>query len=150
MSSLVLGVEEKTYTDNSGTPKVTTTFNVAKILEKRYHVMQTFFDLRKGQIAEALADDMAGRLEDLFAGGKSKTRKGYRAEQKIETQFRAFIYSNQMQRIALALTGAPISAAAVSGVNKRKKHPYAQKNRARPAFVDTTTYVTSFRAQIKL
>ena len=70
-------------------------------------------------------------------------------KKRIETEFRGFIFANEMDKMSLALTNTPISAAAARGVNKRKLHPYAGKNPSRPAFVDSGTYVSAFVAQFK-
>lgn len=162
MASLVFGVLEVAYSDahNPNNPKagVTTTGDVAEILEKRYHVMQTFFDLRKGRIAEYIADGMATAIQNLVAGRPtigSAERLGtgnamYDAAQRIEHEFRSFLDANEMQKISIALYGTPVSAAAARGVNHRKKRPYVKKNRARPAFVDTGLYRASFRALVRL
>jgi hypothetical protein len=139
---------------------------VAERLEERYHIMQTFYESRKEKIAQFLADDMAYAIQDLMNGkpiapNRSSTftnqyhgisekysisSLSYGADQRIEAEFRSFIFSNEMQKMSLQAAGAPISAAALKGVNKRKKHPYAQANKARPAFVDTGLYVASMRA----
>ena len=146
MARLILGVNDVAYSDASGNG-ATTTGHVAEILEDRYHVMQTFYDVRKGRIAEFLAEAYGSALQDLFAGRKGG-KPAYDAGQRIEAEFRSFLDANEMQRLALVATGFPISLAAVAGVNHRKKHPYAQKNRARPAFIDTGLYRASFRAQL--
>lgn len=167
MASLVFGVLEVAYSDahNPNNPKAgaTTTGEVAEILERQYGVMQTFYDLRKGRIAEYLADGMASALQDLVSGRstiRSAMRFGtgsamYGAAQRIEHEFRAFLDANEMNKISVALAGSGIlnpniSAAAAAGVNHRKKHPYAKKNRARPAFIDTGLYRSSFRALVRL
>ena len=65
----------------------------------------------------------------------------YGADQKIEAEFRAFIFSGEMQTVMGA-----ISAAADAGKTKRTKSGYTKGHKARPAFVDTGLYVASFRA----
>lgn len=162
MASLTFGVLEIAYSDaHSAFNKkagATTTGEVAEILEKRYRVMQTFFDLRKGRIAEFLADGMATAIQNLVSGrptiGSAVTlgtgNAMYDAAQRIEHEFRSFLDANEMQKLAIALTGAPISQAAARGVNHRKKRPYVKKNKARPAFIDTGLYRSSFRALVKL
>jgi hypothetical protein len=110
--------------------------------------METFVELRREKIAGIIGNSLANSLQNLINGApKVDTRSTltYGADQKIETLFRQFIYSNEMSKIYRALTGQALSAAAAAGVNKRKKHPYAQANKARPAFVDTSLFVTSFR-----
>lgn len=153
MAKLIFGVLEVAYSDahgGDGQATSTTTGEVATLLEQRYHVMQTFFDLRKGQIAEALADGMAVRLQDLFRGSPTPGSPLHGAEQKIESMFRQFLDANEMQKLAMAISGLPLSAAAAKGVSHRKKMPFAKKNKPRPAFVDTGLYRASFRATIKL
>jgi len=146
MGVLSLGVLDVGYSNANSGGKETTTFAVAKILEQNYHIMATFFALRQQKIADYLADDMAAAFQDRMNGRTVGKNPLADAEQQIETEFRAFIFANEMNKISTALTGTPISAAAARGVNKRKLHPYAGKNKARPAFVDTGLYVESFRA----
>ena len=146
MGTLSLGVLDVAYSDASSGGKETTTFAVAKILEQNYHVMATFFALRQQKIADYLTEGIAQSFADRMNGRTVGNNPLADAEQQIETEFRAFIYANEMNKISTALTGTPISAAAARGVNKRLKHPYAGKNKARPAFVDSGLYVESFRA----
>jgi hypothetical protein len=167
---LNLGILEVSYstahTGDMAKNSQTTTFEVATKLEENYHVMQTFYDSRKQKIADFLADDMAHSLQDMMNGrriGGSKsamfTNKfhgisesystsslSYGADQKIEAEFRSFIFSNEMQKMNIAATGKPLSMAAFKGVNFRKKHPYSIKNKPRVAFVATGLYVSSFMA----
>lgn len=150
MPTLVLGVLVVNYSDaNGATGGTTDTGTVAELLENKYHVMQSFFDLHKGEIADDLANGMAASLQDLINGRTATGSPFYGAEQKIDARFRAFIYGNEMQKLSLALTGKPISAAAIRGVSHRRKSPYAQRNPSRPAFVDTSLYVSSFRSTVK-
>jgi hypothetical protein len=171
-----LGVLDLIYSDANGGDPSQTTGEVAEKLEKRYHIMEIFYDSRKHSIADYLAEDMAASLNNLIKRGKAIKGSGtvttlrlkqwyekkgeqrvltseqssltYGADQKIERDFRKFIFSNELQKLSLALTGAPISQAAASGVNHRFKRPYARKNKARPAFVDTGLYVASMRSWV--
>ena len=149
MVTLVLGVLDVAYSDSQlgGKTSSTTTGEVAEILEKRYAVMQSYFDLHKGEIADDLANGMAASLQDLINGRTATGSPFYGAEQKIEAGFRRFLDANEMQKLSLALTGTPISAAAQAGVSHRKKRPYA-KRAGRSAFVDTGLYRSSFRAEV--
>lgn len=152
MATLTLGVLDVSYSDAQPgqEPETTTTGAVAEILEERYHVMGTFYELRKGRIGQYLADALATRLQDLFRGSATVGSPMYGAEQKIEAEFRSFLDANEMQKLAIALSGTPLSAAAMRGVSHRRKQPFSKKNRARPAFVDTGLYRSSFRALVKL
>jgi hypothetical protein len=53
---LVLGVENVAYADPDE-KGVTTTQAVARILEKRYHVMRVFYELHESEIQKAIAED---------------------------------------------------------------------------------------------
>lgn len=146
---LVLGVLDVAYSDASGTG-ATTTGDVAEILEARYHVMETFFELRREKIAAILADSMASHIQNLVSGGFAKRADPsasltYEGDQKIETEFRAFLSANEMGQL-MAKFGGVLSAAALAGVNHRKKNPNAKTNKARPAFIDSGLYQTSMRA----
>ena len=155
---LVLGVLDVGYAEANGSGS-STTGDVAEILESQYGVMATFVEMRRDRIAGMLADSMANAIADLVAGKPVDTAAPtFEGEQKIETEFRAFIYSNTMQKTLDAASqfsnggitgvGGVISKAAQAGVSHRKKHPYAKKNKPRPAFVDTGLYVQSFRAWV--
>ncbi len=146
--TLYLGVVDVAYSDANGSGE-TTTGDVATILEDRYQVMQTFFFLNKEKIAGYLADSMAASLQTMINTGRpidNRASLTFGADQKIETLFRQFIFSDSMSKLEYAVTGFALSAAAARGVNHRKKHPYAKANKPRPAFVDTGLYVASFRA----
>ena len=154
MGKLELGVEDFAYSEGvrvngKTTVRRTTTGQVASILEDRYHVMGTFFGLKQEKIATYLADSVADAIAALFRG-QNPGRPTYGAEQQIEAAFRAFLDANEMDTIARALTGMGISGAASRGVNRRKLHPFSQKNAARPAFIDTGTYRAAFRAKVKM
>jgi hypothetical protein len=145
---LSLGVVDVAYSDASSSV-AKTTGDVAELLEDRYHIMATFFELRREKIAGFLANDMAASIQRLVNGGPAIDKRSsltYGADQKIEAMFRSFLDANEMSRLQKAFTGVGLSAAAEAGVSHRKKHPYAQANKARPAFIDTGLYRISFRA----
>ncbi len=163
---LELGVLEVAYSDAKNGQGETTTFQVAEILEKNYAVMGTFYESRKEQIAQWLADDMARSMQDLINGGGSINtgirvtsashkvggvrrivsgeQSGtytYGADQKIEAAFRAFIFGGEMAKIR----GGALSAAAQAGKSKRFKSGHTPERKSRPAFVDTGLFVSAFR-----
>lgn len=148
---LMLGVVDAAYTDADGGK---TTGEVAGYLENEYHVMRTFLELYEDQIGEFLADAMAGEIESLAQGkpvaifGKDIDTKlgnrvisGMSVNGKIEEKFRDYLDAREWQNLSGQKVGA-----ADAGVNHRKKKPYAQQNKARPAFVDTGLYQAAFRA----
>jgi hypothetical protein len=112
--------------------------------------MEGFFMLRKGKIADYLAGGMGTAIQNLVAGRPNIGNAMFDVSQKIDAEFRSFIYANELQKISMAIGAGPISMAAQRGVSHRKKHPYAGKNPARIAFVDSGLYVQSFRSEVKL
>ncbi len=166
MTTLSLGVVDVAYSDEAG--KLTTTGDVAKILEDNYGVMAKFFELHQNEIADAMANAVAGEIESLMMGIKpggfgptdNPVTQGNSVEKankllksaaednyalsRVEAMFRNYLDDGEYERA----TGTVI-AAARSGVNHRKKHAYVKANPSRPAFVDTRLYQASFRAWIK-
>jgi hypothetical protein len=143
---LVFGVLVVSYADASGSGTTDTGF-VADLLEKNYHVFETFYELKKEQIAGILADSMAERIQMLVMGRPPVKTNGsftYGADQKVEALFRAFLDANEMSILA-ARYGFILSAAAEAGVSHRLKRPYAASNNARPAFIDSGLFRASAR-----
>ena len=143
---LIMGVLDVAYSlTENGKAKETTTGDVAEILEKNYAVMATFYVLKQETIAGYLAGSLSDAIQDRLRG-HAIVDPTYGGAQKIEAAFRSFLSANEMGKLWQAATGTALSLAAARGINHRKKHPYAGKNRARPAFVDTGLYMRSFRA----
>lgn len=146
---LHLGVVDLPY---SGAPSkrgrksgTQTTGDVAGWLEARYHVMETFYELHKDDIAADLEDGLAGALENILTGAAPFTNNPFgSAENKIDERFRKFIDDREMETIGYP--GVPTKAAQ-RGVNHRLKRPY-QKRASRPSFQDTTLYEDSQRTWI--
>jgi hypothetical protein len=148
----MLGVLDIVYSDagGSGVAGAKTTGDVASILESKYGVMAAFYDLRQEKIAQWIADDVSSQIEMYVKTGRRPAPEHgsltYGADQKIEAEFRAFLSANELAHLMAAAGAGVLSAAAAAGVNHRKKQPFAKKNKARPAFVDTGTYRSSFRS----
>jgi hypothetical protein len=138
---LHLGVLDVGYTEGN---KTTTTGDVAEILEDNYHVMRSFVEIHEDEIADDLAKAMAGVLESKMSGW-TPDFKLPGAMSSIENRFRSFLSAGEMQKLLPATQ--PIKAAE-AGISHRKKHPYAKKNKARVAFVDTGLYRQSFRSWV--
>lgn len=155
---LVLGVLDVAYADARNGHGATTTAEVANILENRYHVMETFYYAHQDEIAEWLAGSVADAIETITKTGRN-VMPTLEATQKIEAEFRAFLDREEMAKMVAGLDEAERSyflgstggftGAASAGVNHRKKHPYAKKNKPRPAFVDTGLYSQSMRAWVE-
>jgi hypothetical protein len=129
-----------------------TTFDVARILEHRYGIMEKFFEVHVGDIDTAMADAMAGKIETLMMRG-ARGEQGSDDEpmkltdtdlDKVKVAFDKFISEGEVERVGIA--GTP-TMAALHGVSHRFAHPYAKRGR-RPSFVDTGLYLSSFRAWV--
>jgi hypothetical protein len=118
-----------------------TTGDVAELLEKKYDVMAGFYKLHANDIAEALADSMAGSLEDLFSG-KPAALVGNplaAAEEAVKEKFQEFLDKEELSGLE---EGVP-TAAALRGKSSRFK---SGRGPRRPSFVDTGLYRESFAA----
>lgn len=122
-----------------------TTGDIAEILEAKYHVMESFFELHAQEIANDLAVSMKNSLEDALSGGPANYQLAD-SEGFIKTLFTTFIDSKEMD--GLGASGVP-TAASLRGVNHRLQHPFAKGNPARPSFRDTGTYSAAMRAWIE-
>jgi hypothetical protein len=120
-----------------------TTGDVASILEAKYGIMAAFYRVHGPAVAQAIGDSLAGALEARAMG--AAVDPWGRGTQKIETMFKTFISSQEVERVGIP--GVP-TAAALRGVNHRLKHPYAKANARRPSFRDTGLYMGSFRAWV--
>ena len=155
--TLHLGVIDLPYT-NETTPKrlpksrpgkqrprakkdpVETTGDVAKVLEAKYHVIETFYDLHEEEIAQDFADEMTGALESLIMGAPVPADPLAGATSKLEQRFREYL---DREEIAETATPGVPTKAALRGVNHRLK---TNRGPRRPSFIDTGLYQSSFKA----
>lgn len=137
MPTLHLGVEDVAYSDPDA-PGAVTTGEVAEILEKKYHVMEVFFELYQKKIADELGESIAERLEAMMQGAPAQAIDSISVD-ALSLMFGRYLSSGEWEQVS----GQRI-AAAHAGVSHRKK----DKKRAgsRVAFVDTGLYRKSFRA----
>jgi hypothetical protein len=153
MTKLVMGIVNMPYADakkgkkGSNSGGGTTTLEVAKILESKYHIMQHFWDIHGQEIADDLAKGYRDALKSRMMGG---TPAGFdpsgTAMSKTATRFNKFIDNREMEKLGIA--GVPTKAA-LRGVNHRLAHPYANKNKRRPSFDDTGLYKSNFRTWLE-
>ncbi|HEV2303153.1 MAG TPA: hypothetical protein VGR91_16420 [Stellaceae bacterium] len=123
-----------------------TTGNVAEILEHRYSLFSLFATFRGQDLADRIAEAMAGRLDSVLSNAPPGERlfpEG--ALSAIESDFREFIDRRELDGRA---SGVPTKAA-LRGVNHRLAHPYAKSNPSRPSFWDTGLMEQSFRAWVE-
>jgi hypothetical protein len=117
-----------------------TTGDVAQLLEDKYHIMETFFELHENDIAGMFERSAEGALQNLMAGAPGTISITAEAESEIEARFRQFLSNREMD--ATGTAGVPTRAARL-GVSHRFLHPYARRS-SRPSFIDTSLYVSNF------
>lgn len=125
---------------------VTTTGDVAEILEARYHVIEIYFQTHEEKILGDIEDSVVGMIENLQAGAPARNYPYDAAAAKIEEGFHDFISNREMD--SLGYPGVPTKAA-LAGVNHRLAHPYAKGNPERPSFRDTGLYEANFAAWVE-
>ena len=134
---IVLGVVDVAYTDSK---EAETTGDVAELLEEKYGVMQTFFDLHQSDIVKALENGIAGAIENTLAGKESKADVFLGAYGNIENQFHNYI-DFQEHGIRLKKQDAPLAG-------PRKKRQYKKVEATLP-FVATGLYRQMFKVWIE-
>ena len=157
MMQLVLGVHDMGYAAQFHTSagavkrgkskaqaaygKGKTTGDVAQILEAKYHIMRTFFDMNSKDIATAIEKSMVGSVINMVNGQPGPIKPDAQAMSDIETAFKQAL---SMRAFDGVINGVPTQAS-LGGVSHRFKRPYA-KRAARPSFINTGLYQSSFAA----
>lgn len=140
MTKLHLGVLVIPYSTKGGT----TTGDVARFLEDRYGILETYWKRNAtkhaGQIAQGVARAIEANVRGLKADPYGK------AMGQIENGMKDFISSRAVERVGIP--GVPTEAA-LKGVSHRKAHPYAKGNPRRPSFRDTGLYQSSLKAWVE-
>lgn len=126
---------------HKGRARASTTGDVADILEAKYGVMGAFVDRHSSEIEDALAESVRGHLESLLMGGPV-TGDVYdltiAAGSEIEVMFQKFLDAKEMDGL---VNGVPTQAS-LDGISHRFK---TKRGPARPSFIDTGLYQSSFR-----
>jgi len=118
-----------------------TTAEVAEELEKRYNIVETFFDLEKDKILEMIEEAFAEDAEIVMMGQPPRTGGlSDKATDKIEQSFRRNLAAQKYDGL---IRGVP-TLASLRGVSHLKLHPFAKRNSSRPSFIDTGMYQRSF------
>lgn len=162
--TLNLGVLDFPYTDDPVPPKrqakahqgkqrprkssggksgAQTTGDVATILEAKYHIMETFFDLHEEEIGAMFADSMAGVLESMVMGGPAPPNPFLEVTSALQARFKEFLEREEMD--GTGTPGVPTKAARM-GVNHRLKR---KRGPPRPSFIDTGQYEAAFVAWVE-
>lgn len=121
-------------------PGTQTTGDVAEWLERKYHVMEIFFELHQDEVIAALEDSVGGAFESLLMGAPPSLDAFGSGSSKIEEAFRQFLDTKEMD--SLGYPGVPTKAS-LKGVNHRLK---LKRGVVRPSFIDTGLYEASFHA----
>lgn len=119
-----------------------TTYDVARILEARYHIMETFFEANREELTAKIADAYAGAIETALMRNREPVDPGAMGFGALKTRFNKFLDDEELAD--LGVPGVPTQAA-LDGVSHRFKRPY-QKRARRPSFIDTGLYEASFIA----
>ena len=154
MTTLTFGVNDLPYShsDNLGTVKkgktkgaarVATTGEVAEILEEKYHIMETFWNLHGAEIIEDHSEALSGAFEGLLQGSPVSPNVFAAGNAETEARFRNFLSMREMD--ALGIAGVPTKASLV-GASSRFK---GKKGSPRPSFIDTGLLESSFVAEVE-
>lgn len=126
-----------------------TTGDVAGFLESRYHILEVFVQEHGTDIADDLANSMAGKLESFLMGAPVTLDTFGVATSTIEDRMKRFITEGEMDK--LGYPGVPTQAAIDRASGKRRS---ARKKRKRPSnavpvsFYDTGLYESSLKAWV--
>lgn len=154
MTTLHLGVIDQYYTTpppptksgkrrrRKGRRIPTSTGDVAGYLENKYHVMETFFSFYEQRIGDALAESIAGEMENLMMGAPPSPEPLAEGTSKIESMFKMFISTGEVERVGI--TGVPTQAS----LNRKagKGRPYG--TRGLTSFIDSGLYEASFKSWV--
>ena len=138
MSKVELGVDDVAYSDEDGG---VTTYQVAKILEQKYQVMEVFYKAYHKKIAEEVQRKYAMMLKRYLKDGKTWGEQTELPMDDTRALFSDYLDRDEWQQI----TGRTIMAAAGKSIRKKNK----SYTGPRPAFIDTGLYRRSFRAFLK-
>lgn len=121
-----------------------TTVQVAKDLEQRYHIVETFYAIEEKSITKMLEEAFAEELEDVKIMARPSAKSISDAvTDKIEAKFRRSLTSRAYDGV---IPGVP-TLASLRGVSHLRQHPYAARA-PRPSFIDTGLYQRTFRAWV--
>jgi hypothetical protein len=131
---LHFGIEEVPYAEGQEN-----TGDVAEILEAKFGVMQTFADQNQDDIAEMIANGLAGSLESIMAGAPPEFNVFGQAMSDIESRFVDYI-DHEEHGIQTKAKESPKGGA-------RKKRQY-KKASSKITFVDSGLYRGNFKAWV--
>jgi hypothetical protein len=151
---LHLGVIDRPYENASpdGSTAATTTGEVAQWLENRYHIMEIFYHFHEQEIADKLAEGMADALEAVMVGAAGGTGKVEdfdpfaEALSEEEEIFKFWLALGEVEKVGIP--GVP-TLAAQNRQSLRLKLKKKLRGPARPSFIDTGLYQSSFKMWVE-
>jgi hypothetical protein len=119
--------------------------DVAKELEDKYAIVETFYNMEEDHIVDLIEDAFLEDLEEVMQADKV-SRKGISDEATNQIQER-FKQNLLLKKYDGVLGGVP-TLAAQRGVSHLQAHPFTRRA-PRPSFVDTGNYMNSFRVWVE-
>ena len=121
-----------------------TTGDVGGYLESKYHLMETFFEVKEEEIGEICAKNMARIVDDLLAGLPVQNQDPFAASMsEVEAMFKDWITTGEAERVGIP--GTPTKAS-IARRSLRFKKKVSQG--PRPSVVDSSLFESSFRAWV--
>lgn len=150
MPILHLGVLDVPYSASRGRRSsaaagLTTTGDVAEILERKYGILESFFRAHERDVASDLESSLAGAFESLVMGAPIRHDPFGTATSAIEKRMKDFLETQEVEKVGIP--GVPTKAA-LRGVSHRRKRPYRKSNPRRPSFIDTGQMEASYKAWV--
>jgi hypothetical protein len=145
---LHLGVIDRPYENASpdGSTAATTTGEVAQWLENRYHIMEIFYHFHEQEIADKLAEGMGDALEAVMVGAPPSLNPTTEALSTEETVFKLWLALGEVEKVGIP--GVP-TLAAQNRQSLRLKLKKKLRGPARPSFIDTGLYQSSFKMWVE-
>lgn len=140
-TTLHLGVTEQPYVDSH---EGTTTGDVAEILEAKYGLFSAFYAVHQQDVADAMANGMAGMLEKIMGGGPAPDDPFKAGMDDVETLFKTFLFTGEAERVGIPGTPTKASLKRKSSRFKTGRNPAAY----RPSFIDTGLMEASFKSWV--
>jgi hypothetical protein len=126
------------------------TGDLAEMLEEKYHVMETFYNMNESTINGYLTDAFESAFEAAAMGAPAGD-PFHAAAAKIETRFKEALSAKEFDR---KIPGVPTQAS-LEGTSQRFKKAKERKGKkrrskrpGRPSFIDTGIYQSSFKSWV--
>jgi hypothetical protein len=116
-----------------------TTKEVSEELEKKYKVVETFYEMESELIEKVVTDALVDAFEEIIKGETPDLKK--MDVSRIEKKFRKDLMERKFDGV---IPNVPTKTSQ-AGVSHLRKRPTDAKG-SRPSFVDTGLYMRSFKA----